>query len=70
MQRFAGLRRLSSEHHLGLVIARRLRVATRTLENWEQGRATPNAQAAALILMVRQYPDTFDKLRSLDSEAA
>jgi putative transcriptional regulator len=52
------------------VFARRLRVATRTLENWEQGRATPNAQAAALILMVRQYPDTVDKLRSLDSEAA
>jgi len=39
--------------------ARRLRVATRTLENWERGRATPNAPAAALILMVRQYPDTF-----------
>jgi len=52
------------------VFARRLRVAMRTLENWKQGRATPNAQAAALILMVRQYPDTFDKLRSLASAAA
>ena len=51
------------------VFARSLRVAPRTLENWEQGRATPNAQAAALILMVRQIPDTFDMLRSLDSEA-
>jgi len=27
------------------VFARRLRVSTRTLENWEQGRARPNAQA-------------------------
>ena len=52
------------------VFAHRLRVSTRTLENLEQARASPNAQAAALILMVRQSPDTFDKLRSLDSEAA
>jgi putative transcriptional regulator len=48
------------------VFARRLRVATRTLENWEQGRARPNAQAAALILMVRKYPDTLEKLQTLE----
>ena len=48
------------------VFARQLRVSTRTLENWEQGRAKPNAQAAALIMMVRQYPDTLEKLSSLD----
>lgn len=47
------------------VFARRLRVSTRTLENWEQGRAKPNAQAAALIMMVRQYPDILEKLSSL-----
>ena len=52
------------------VLARHLRVSTRTLENWEQGRAKPNAQAAALILMVRKYPDTFNRLRQLDSLAA
>ena len=52
------------------VFARRLRVSSRTLENWEQGRARPNAQAAALILMVRQYPDTFSRLQSLDDQAA
>ena len=52
------------------VFARRLRVSTRTLENWEQGRARPNAQAAALILMVRQYPDTLEKLRKLENHAA
>ncbi len=49
------------------VFARRIRVSTRTLENWEQGRAKPNAQAAALILMVRQFPDTLDKLSSLNN---
>jgi putative transcriptional regulator len=49
------------------VFARRLRVSTRTLENWEQGRARPNAQAAALILMVRRYPDTLEKLQTLDA---
>ena len=52
------------------VFARHLRVSTRTLENWEQGRAKPNAQAAALILMVRKYPDTLKRLSSLDDEAA
>ena len=52
------------------VFARHLRVSTRTLENWEQGRAKPNAQAAALILMVRKYPDTLKRLNSLDDEAA
>jgi putative transcriptional regulator len=52
------------------VFARHLRVSVRTLENWEQGRAKPNAQAAALILMVRKYPDTLEKLQSLSEEAA
>lgn len=50
------------------VFARRLRVATRTLENWEQGRSKPNAQASALILMVRKYPDTLEKLSKLSSD--
>lgn len=52
------------------VFARRLRVSTRTLENWEQGRARPNAQAAALILMVRKFPDTLEKLSGLGNQAA
>lgn len=52
------------------VFARRLRVSTRTLENWEQGRARPNAQAAALILMVRKFPDTLKKLSELGNQAA
>jgi len=52
------------------VFARRLRVSLRTLENWEQGRARPNAQAAALILMVRAFPDTLERLKELDNDAA
>jgi len=49
------------------VFARKLRINERTLEKWEQGRAKPNPQAAALVLLVRQYPDT---LRRLDELAA
>lgn len=52
------------------VFARRLRVSPRTLENWEQGRVRPNAQTAALILMVRKFPDTLEKLSGLGNQAA
>ena len=52
------------------VFARRIRVSIRTLENWEQGRAKPNAQAAALIMMVRKFPDTLEKLSSLNNKHA
>ena len=45
--------------------ARRLGVNPRTLERWEQGRSKPNDQAAALILLVRKYPDTLSRLESL-----
>ena len=44
------------------VFARKLRINERTLEKWEQGRARPNPQAAALVLLVRAYPDTLDRL--------
>jgi putative transcriptional regulator len=44
------------------VFARRLRINERTLEKWEQGRAKPNPQAAALVLLVRNFPDTLDRL--------
>lgn len=39
------------------VFARYLRTNPRTLENWEQGRAKPNAQAALLIRMVARNPE-------------
>ena len=44
------------------VFARKLRINPRTLEKWEQGRAKPNPQAAALLLLVREYPDTLERL--------
>jgi putative transcriptional regulator len=47
------------------VFARKLRINERTLEKWEQGRAKPNAQAAALVLLVRKYPDTLERLDGL-----
>lgn len=47
------------------VFARKLRINERTLEKWEQGRAKPNAQAAALVLLVRKYPDTLQRLERL-----
>ncbi len=37
----------------------------RTLENWEQGRAKPNAQAALLINLVKRYPDTVERLAAI-----
>jgi putative transcriptional regulator len=49
------------------VFARKLRINLRTLEKWEQGRAQPNPQAAALLLLVRQYPDTLERLEQVAS---
>ncbi len=42
-----------------------LRTNVRTLENWEQGRAKPNAQAALLINLVKRYPDTVARLAAI-----
>ena len=42
-----------------------LRTNVRTLENWEQGRAKPNAQATLLINLVEQYPDTVKRLANI-----
>ena len=42
-----------------------LRTNVRTLENWEQGRAKPNAQAVLLISLVKRFPDTVERLASL-----
>jgi putative transcriptional regulator len=47
------------------VFARKLRVNPRTLERWEQGRSKPNDQAAALILLVRAFPDTIERLDAI-----
>ncbi|MGE1175021.1 DNA-binding transcriptional regulator [Pseudomonas sp. BW7P1] len=47
------------------VFAMYLRTNTRTLENWEQGRATPSAQATTLIRLVERFPQTIDHLAAL-----
>jgi putative transcriptional regulator len=43
----------------------RIGVNPRTLERWEQGRSKPNDQAAALIFLVRKYPDMLKRLQQL-----
>lgn len=47
------------------VFAHYLRTNPRTLENWEQGRAKPNAQASLLIRMMAQFPDTVQRLAAV-----
>ncbi len=52
------------------IFARQLRISERTLEKWEQGRAKPNKQAAALILLTRKFPDTLQRLAQLAARQA
>lgn len=47
------------------LFANYLRTNVRTLENWEQGRAKPNAQAALLISLVKHFPDTVERLAAI-----
>ncbi|WP_297725238.1 transcriptional regulator [Limnohabitans sp. Rim8] len=49
------------------VFAHYLRTNARTLENWEQGRAKPNAQASLLIRMVAQFPDMVQRLATIET---
>jgi len=62
-----------TRHKLGCsraVFARQLRINLRTLEKWEQGRSKPNPQAAALVLLVRKYPDTLERLEQVAAGAS
>jgi putative transcriptional regulator len=47
------------------VFARHLRTNERTLENWEQGRSKPNAQAALVIKLVERFPETLRNLATI-----
>lgn len=47
------------------VFAHRLNTNTKTLQNWEQGRAKPNAQASLLIKMIERFPDMAKRLEAL-----
>ena len=58
--------RVRKQLHLSSALfATCLRTNPRTLENWEQGRAKPNAQAALLINLVKRYPDTVQRLATI-----
>ena len=60
------LTRLRQELNLSRALfAGYLRTNVRTLENWEQGRARPNAQAALLIRLVQRFPDTVNRLAEI-----
>jgi putative transcriptional regulator len=52
-------------HMSRAVFALKLGVSPRTLEKWEQGTTIPNDQAVTLILMVRKFPDTLERLGTL-----
>lgn len=43
----------------------KVRIVQRTLENWEQCRAMPNAQAALLIRMLAQFPEMVQRLEAV-----
>jgi putative transcriptional regulator len=47
------------------VFAHKLHVSPRTMEKWEQGLTKPNDQAATLIMLVRKFPDTLQRLKQL-----
>ncbi|NIF24048.1 helix-turn-helix domain-containing protein [Candidatus Pantoea multigeneris] len=47
------------------LFAHYLHTGETTYQNWEQGRARPNAQAVLLIRMVEQNPETLRTLASL-----
>ncbi|QWA13064.1 type II toxin-antitoxin system MqsA family antitoxin [Sodalis ligni] len=47
------------------VFAQYLRTGTTTYQNWEQGRAKPNAQAVLLIKMIAHNPENLHTLAAL-----
>ncbi|MGH8472097.1 MAG: helix-turn-helix domain-containing protein [Gammaproteobacteria bacterium] len=47
------------------VVARYLRISKRTLENLGTRPRPPNAQAALLIRLVENYPDTVERLATI-----
>lgn len=50
------------------LFAQSLRLKARTLERWEQGQA-PGSAASVLISLVHEYPDTLQRIASLDPAA-
>ncbi|WP_428357221.1 helix-turn-helix domain-containing protein [Methyloprofundus sp.] len=42
-----------------------LHTSSRTLENWEQGRSSPNGQATTLLRLVQRHPETLSQIAAL-----
>ncbi len=47
------------------VFAEYLHTSSRTLENWEQGRSSPNGQATTLLRLVQSHPETLSQIAEL-----
>jgi putative transcriptional regulator len=47
------------------LFARYLHTSSRTLENWAQGRSSPNGQATTLLRLVESHPETLDRISKL-----
>jgi putative transcriptional regulator len=47
------------------VFARQLRIAERTVANWEQGVSQPNAQAVILIRLIERHPALLQEIATL-----
>ena len=47
------------------VFAKYLHTSPRTLENWEQGRSSPNGQATTLLRLVQNHPETLSQIAAL-----
>jgi putative transcriptional regulator len=47
------------------VFAKYLHTSPRTLENWEQGRSSPNGQATTLLRLVQSHPETLSQIAAL-----
>lgn len=55
-------------HMSRAIFALKIGVSVRTLEKWEQGKTIPNDQAVVLILMVRKFPDTLERLEEISAK--
>lgn len=65
------IREVREQLHMSqAVFADLLRTNLATLRNWEQGRAKPNDQAITLILMIRKFPDTLQRLTEVTTKKA
>ena len=60
-------RNLFEEIKHGILEIEDHKAGMRTLEKWEQGKTVPNDQAGTLIMMVRKFPDTLERLEKIDA---